>query len=712
MLKISYYKFEQRSYSKYCNGVETFYTYDPQRRRLQNLAVTSSAGTIMDNAYSYDAVSNVLSIANAAPLPQSGKAGGQMSHTYGYDALYRLTSASGTYRGADNKSASYTLAMSYDNMNRIKSKSQHLTQQGVQFNGTLNAGYDLTYTYQDSLGHKFQLSKVEDLNYRTEGTPNEKIDNGHRYLYDANGNLVYINTGRVKKDGVEDEGVKEKKHLWDEENRLLASDENGFVANYWYDADGERTVKSSGEGEQIYVNSEFSGVVTNTAKFSLYVSPYLVASQGGKYTKHIYIGSQRIVSKLGDLASYGADPRRIPYAGTEADGVSVDYQTKYNRQQQAIKDNYADFGVPYNGEDNNDYVNGEGFCCNDNSPEAARAKMLKARAVSNNFHDTEEYERMQFYYHPDHLGSSSYITNLDGEVVQHIEYVPFGEVFIEERNNTWNTPYLFNAKEYDEETDMYNYGARYYEPRISLWMSVDPISIYDPRNSENYLDGEHNDGVYNYRNLNPYIYCYQSPISLVDPNGKQAVPGAILGAFTEYAAKIGDKMLFEGMDFKQANSSLTRYDFLDITVAAGVGAVSGVAKFSKFVASPIGKKIINLITEIGLSSIEAGLKSIYGEDFSLEAVLVEVGMGEVLGKLLPNKIFKESADRAKGEMRRAKELMGRKSATPKVMKKQGKVLKEAQSEIRLNESLEKGSEGTKQIVSKVAGNKTQKETRE
>jgi RHS repeat-associated protein len=735
MQKISYYKFEQRSYSKYRNGVETFYTYDPQRRRLQNLAVTSSAGTIMDNAYRYDAVSNVLSIANAAPLPQSGKAGGQMIHTYGYDALYRLTSASGTYRGADNKSASYTLAMSYDNMHRIKSKSQHLTQQGVQFYGTLNAGYDLTYTYQDSLGHKFQLSKIEDLNYRTEGTPNEKIDNGHRYLYDANGNLVYINTSRVKKDGKEDEQATEKKYRWDEENRLLASDENGFVASYWYDADGERTVKSSGEGEQIYVNSEFFGGVTNTAKFSIYVSPYLVASQGGKYTKHIYIGSQRIVSKLGDLASYGADPRRIPYAGTEADGVSVDYQTKYNRQQQVIKDNYANFGVPYNGEDTNDYVNGQGFSCNDVA-ETSAARAKAARAIDGNltllnlggtrqsssklalpslaqgFKPNDDYEKMQFYYNPDQLGSSSYITNLDGEVVQHIEYVPFGEAFIEERNNTWNTPYLFNAMEYDEETGMYYYGARYYEPRISLWMSVDPISIYDPRNSENYLDGEHNDGVYNYRNLNPYIYCYQSPISLVDPNGKQAVPGAILGSFTEYAAKIGDKMLFEGMDFKQANSSLTRYDFLDITVAAGVGAVSGVAKFSKFVASPIGKKIINLITEIGLSSIEAGLKSIYGEDFSLEAVLVEVGMGEVLGKLLPNKIFKESADRAKGEMRRAKELMGRKSATPKVMKKQGKVLKEAQSEIRLNESLEKGSEGTKQIVSKVAGNKTQKETRE
>ena len=49
--------------------------------------------------------------------------------------------------------------------------------------------------------------------------------------------------------------------------------------------------------------------------------------------------------------------------------------------------------------------------------------------MKNNFQEGDSYEKMQFYYHPDHLGSSSYITNLDGEVVQHIEYVPFGEVF-------------------------------------------------------------------------------------------------------------------------------------------------------------------------------------------------------------------------------------------------------------------------------------------
>ena len=502
--KIGYDKFEQRTYLKYCNGAETFYSYDPARRRLQNLVVNAKAGTIMDNAYSYDAVSNVLGIKNNAPLPQSGKAGGQMSHSYTYDPLYRLASATGTYKGTDNKSASYTLSMGYDNMHRITSKKQHLSQTGVQFDGTLNAGYDLTYTYQKGDGKKFQLDNVRDINYRTEETPTDStnINNGHKYTYDLNGNLVYINTSRVKKDGKEDEKTSEQKYRWDEENRLLAADENGFVSNYWYDADGERTVKTSGENEAIYVNSEFSGGNTGTARFSLYVSPYLVAGQGGKYTKHIYVGSQRIVSKLGDLASYGADPRRIPYAGNEADGLTINYKDKYARQLQSIKDNYKAFDQPYNGKDNDDYVNGQGFCCNDGTPEAAQARaMARTRAANGNFKPNDEYEKMQFYYHPDHLGSSSYITNLDGEVSQHIEYVPFGEVFIEERNNTWNTPYLFNAKELDEETGMYYYGARYYEPRLSLWMTVDPMEENLPSSST-------------------YSYAANNPIRFIDMEGK------------------------------------------------------------------------------------------------------------------------------------------------------------------------------------------------
>ena len=541
--KIGYDKFEQRTYLKYCNGAETFYSYDPARRRLQNLVVNAKAGTIMDNAYSYDAVSNVLGIKNNAPLPQSGKAGGQMSHSYTYDPLYRLASATGTYKGTDNKSASYTLSMGYDNMHRITSKKQHLSQTGVQFDGTLNAGYDLTYTYQKAEGKKFQLDNVRDINYRTEETPTDStnINNGHKYTYDLNGNLVYINTSRVKKDGKEDEKASEQKYRWDEENRLLAADENGFVSNYWYDADGERTVKTSGENEAIYVNSEFSGGNTSTARFSLYVSPYLVAGQGGKYTKHIYVGSQRIVSKLGDLASYGADPRRIPYAGNEADGLIINYKDKYAKQLQSIKDNYKAFDQPYNGKDNDDYVNGQSFCCNDATPEAAQARaMARTRSANGNFKPNEDYEKMQFYYHPDHLGSSSYITNLDGEVSQHIEYVPFGEVFIEERNNTWNTPYLFNAKEFDEETGLYYYGARYYEPRLSLWMSVDRFAEKYPATSG-----------YNYAINNPVRYIDINGDSIrVSSENRELFNKTLKDVFGEFSSKFSytqsDMLVFSG----------------------------------------------------------------------------------------------------------------------------------------------------------------------
>jgi RHS repeat-associated protein len=75
-------------------------------------------------------------------------------------------------------------------------------------------------------------------------------------------------------------------------------------------------------------------------------------------------------------------------------------------------------------------------------------------------------------------------------------------VFIEERNNTWNTPYLFNAKELDEETGLYYYGARYYDPRISLWYGIDPLQ-------EKYPD------------ISTYAYCANNPVKYVDPDGRE-----------------------------------------------------------------------------------------------------------------------------------------------------------------------------------------------
>ena len=67
--------------------------------------------------------------------------------------------------------------------------------------------------------------------------------------------------------------------------------------------------------------------------------------------------------------------------------------------------------------------------------------------------DSEE-EKLIFFYLPDHLGSTSYVTDADGNIAQHIEYIPYDEVFVEERNSQFSTSYLFNAKELDNETGL------------------------------------------------------------------------------------------------------------------------------------------------------------------------------------------------------------------------------------------------------------------
>jgi len=106
-------------------------------------------------------------------------------------------------------------------------------------------------------------------------------------------------------------------------------------------------------------------------------------------------------------------------------------------------------------------------------------------------------------YHTDHLGSTALVTDIDGEVTQHVAYIPYGEIFVEQRNGSWNTPYLFNAKELDEETGLYYYGARYLDPTNVTWMSVDPLF-------EKYVG------------MTPYGYCAGNPVRLVDPDGRDA----------------------------------------------------------------------------------------------------------------------------------------------------------------------------------------------
>jgi RHS repeat-associated protein len=249
--------------------------------------------------------------------------------------------------------------------------------------------------------------------------------------------------------------------------------DNSYISHYLYDAQGNRLVKTGEGNENVYLNALLSGGSTSTSDFTAYVNPYLEVSPAGRYTKHFFIGNERVVSKLGDLESYGSDPRRIEYAGHEVEGVKIDYKKKYETSIENLKKHYASFGMTYYGKDNDDYVNGKGFCCGDKDKGVASEYSPSDNIDSGNVGvGKEAFEEKQYYYHADYIGSTLLLTNFGGAAIQFLEYLPFGEPFFDIRKGDWFTRYLFHGKEYDSETGLYYYDGRYYDPASGTWLNV------------------------------------------------------------------------------------------------------------------------------------------------------------------------------------------------------------------------------------------------
>jgi len=85
--------------------------------------------------------------------------------------------------------------------------------------------------------------------------------------------------------------------------------------------------------------------------------------------------------------------------------------------------------------------------------------------------------------------------------------LPFGETMAEQITSSgyYQNHYKFNGKELDNETGMYYYGARYYEPRLSVFLSVDPIAE-------------------KFACLTPYQYASNNPVTNIEIDGLEGVP--------------------------------------------------------------------------------------------------------------------------------------------------------------------------------------------
>ena len=363
--------------------------------------------------------------------------------------------------------------------------------------------YDFTYKYEDS-------------NHPTAPT---QIGHEH-YTYDANGNPTLVENDSLNT---------ERKMYWDEDNRLMVLSDNGKTSRYTYNAGGERIIKSHGDLEGVYINGAPQGITFHeTEDYTIYPAPIITVTKN-RFTKHYFIGNKRIASKLGT----GKFSNVYGISGNNVTAGQKDYAARMMQIEKQREEYYKSLGTPPGvptmkgataDPDNTGYgyntIIGElgdhsvpegwvqrpkrnttpgtppGPPIQWNKPEDPDNVQPGYGYVPTDTTNTEEI----FFYHSDHLGSTSYITDAKANITQFDAYLPYGELLVDEHSSSEEMPYKFNGKELDQETGLYYYGARYMAPIISLFLNTDRFREKYPF-------------------LSAYNFCKGNPIKFKDING-------------------------------------------------------------------------------------------------------------------------------------------------------------------------------------------------
>ena len=469
--EIRYNAFGQRDSIVYGNGTRAKYTYDALHRLKHLSSYTAGGIKMQDIDYTFDKASNIKIIHNDV-LP-IGSFAGSYQNGYKYDNLNRLVFSDG-----DNMLGQYDMEMQYSPSGRIAHKYYNTPS------GALSRPVDMYYGYCDQ--------------YQPHAVKRIFDDESHQLFdlrWDEAGNLGQVSI--AKPGEMFDAG---RFLFWTEDNRMHTAVDDKHYSYYAYDYGGERRLKLVGDNCSMDVNAEYMNASSALNEPTLYPSAYMVLTNKG-YTKHYYAGTERVAARLGGgglNAQYHVIDNDEELQ-TKADMLFKQSLDHVNHRVLDENDLDCIMGSEFAKEEFGHWI--DGIPCQMKADVECDHGLFKEMVHSM----LDDRNHGVYFYHSDHLGSASWITDSIGIPIQHLQYLPYGEPYIDQRaaGTTYRERFRFTGKERDEETGYGYFGARYMDHElVTMWLSVDPMAD-------------------KYPSISPYAYCAWNPVKLVDLDGRE-----------------------------------------------------------------------------------------------------------------------------------------------------------------------------------------------
>lgn len=464
---VSYDKFGDRLAMSYGNGDQISYQKAAQENRYEGYTSQLGGSNFrIQQTYEYDALGNLVQISDTTP-PDELNGTRSQQQSFRYDAAYRLEEAVGEWV-SPTETYTFEMEMSYDDLfNPVLQYLQRIT--------TNDQGADTS-----TVVHDYQY-EADPVHFATnigdwELTPSPE---GQRQERKRDGNIQLSQ--------------------YDEEGRLTAFAQDGYISRYSYGADGRRAIRSHGPGSGVFLDATpLGGVNHGSREYTLYVSP-LLEVRADSFIKHYYLDNQRILTKKG--AGYFAS-QLLPPAQQITAG-NIDLADRLRRLRELLVQFAEDLGVPPghpslpffyldNGDDavvlpqleDDDprILPPPGWPAPEGPPDpngppghpvwyAEPTTPENAVAGYGYTNPLRTPERELFYYHANPFQDVVLISDTDGEWVKQQAFTPFGDEFVAEDKTYIPSQQGFQGRSIDGETGLYYLNGSYYQADDALWLN-------------------------------------------------------------------------------------------------------------------------------------------------------------------------------------------------------------------------------------------------